>query len=296
MKFEYMREFVVLAELCNYLDAAESLYTSQASLSRHIKAMEDELGGELFTRTTRKVELTSLGTHLLPYARKAVDLQNQYQDAIKKELEIIRSTLVIGVVRRWTNEKLPELLAQYRSYDHSTRIEIKVASVPELKDMLLSGKCNFAFLREFSSKSDDGFIRIPCVQDSVNIYFSENHSFSSSEYVSVEDLKNESFILPSVGGDTYELCMSIFQDAGFEPEFVFRNIDRVTSLDFVSRGLGIAVLPYHSSAELVPGIRYAKLVPERFSYINLIYTKRSIKELDKRFISFIESNSSGKTV
>ena len=47
MKIENMKEFAVLAETHNYLEAAEQLYISQATLSRHIKAMEEELGAAL---------------------------------------------------------------------------------------------------------------------------------------------------------------------------------------------------------------------------------------------------------
>ena len=290
MKFEHMREFVQLAEMRNFFGAAEALYTSQASLSRHIRAMEDELGGALFVRTTRKVELTHLGARLLPFAKQAVTLQEQYQAAVNKELEIIKTTLVIGVVRRWSYEKLPELLAQYRGCENRAKIDIKIAMAHELKEMLYLGKCNFAFLREFSCESDDAFARIPCVQDPVHIYYSENHPFSGKESVSIEDLASEPLVLPTEGSTAYELCMHVCKDAGFEPEFVFRNIDRNSMMNFVSRDLGVAILPYHSDSDLVPGVRYTKLTPERYTYINLLYTHRPMKELETGFIEFMKDN------
>jgi len=290
MKFEQMREFVVLEETRNYLEAAESLYTSQASLSRHIRAMEDELGGALFSRTTRKVELTHLGARLLPFAKQAVVLQEQYQAVINKELEVIKTTLVIGVVRRWSNQKIPELLAQYRSHDNRAKIDIKIAGIQELKEMLCLGKCNFAFLREFSCDSDDEFARIPCVQDPIYIYYSENHPFSRKEFVSVDDLASEPLILPTEDSIAYELCMHVCNEAGFEPEFVFRNIDRDSIMYFVSRNFGLAILPYHSDSDLVPGVQYTKVVPERYTYINLLYSYRQMNELETSFIEFMKDN------
>lgn len=72
MTTEYMREFKVLAEKRNYIAAAKELHTTQASLSRHIMAMEEELGFRLLERNTRNVELTLYGLRFLHYAEEAV--------------------------------------------------------------------------------------------------------------------------------------------------------------------------------------------------------------------------------
>ena len=50
---EYICEFVVLAETCNYMEAADRLFVSQSALSRHIKAIEEELKVQLVDRSTR---------------------------------------------------------------------------------------------------------------------------------------------------------------------------------------------------------------------------------------------------
>lgn len=72
MTTENMREFKVLAEKRNYIAAAQALHTTQASLSRHIMAMEEELGFRLLERNTRSVELTLYGLRFLLYAEEAV--------------------------------------------------------------------------------------------------------------------------------------------------------------------------------------------------------------------------------
>ena len=81
MDISYWKEFSVLAETKNYWAAAEKLFVGQSSLSKHIKTMETQLGGELFMRTSRKVELTELGKLMLPYARQIAQLQTQYETA-----------------------------------------------------------------------------------------------------------------------------------------------------------------------------------------------------------------------
>ena len=61
MEINYLKEFVILARTGNYLEAADSLYMGQSSLSRHIKTLEEELDIRLLDRTTRKVSLTEAG-------------------------------------------------------------------------------------------------------------------------------------------------------------------------------------------------------------------------------------------
>lgn len=82
MTLEQMREFVILAEEHNYLIASAMLNSSQASISRHIMALENELGTPLLIRTTKKFELTQEGYRFLAYARQCVNLYDSLADDI----------------------------------------------------------------------------------------------------------------------------------------------------------------------------------------------------------------------
>ena len=59
MEIDYIREFVILADIGNYMEAADILFISQSTLSRHIKSIEEDLGAPLFDRTTRKVTINN---------------------------------------------------------------------------------------------------------------------------------------------------------------------------------------------------------------------------------------------
>ncbi len=72
MDFRQLRYFVAVAEELSFSAAARRLHISQPPLSLQIRAMEDELGAQLFKRDSRKVELTNAGELLLDGARKAL--------------------------------------------------------------------------------------------------------------------------------------------------------------------------------------------------------------------------------
>ena len=70
MEIEYIRQFALLARDCHFQSAADELFISQSTLSKHIAALEKELGQKLFHRTTRQVELTDFGRAFLPDGRE----------------------------------------------------------------------------------------------------------------------------------------------------------------------------------------------------------------------------------
>ena len=71
-----LRAFVTVAEELHFTRAAARLYVAQQALSRDVRRLERELGGELFVRTTRHVTLTADGERLLPYARAVLQAQD----------------------------------------------------------------------------------------------------------------------------------------------------------------------------------------------------------------------------
>jgi DNA-binding transcriptional LysR family regulator len=73
MELRHLRHFLAVADALSYSRAAEALHMAASPLSRSIQQLEHDLGGPLFDRGTRRVELTPLGAGLVPRARKLLD-------------------------------------------------------------------------------------------------------------------------------------------------------------------------------------------------------------------------------
>lgn len=78
MELSLLREFIVLSQTLNYTKAAEILHLTQPTLSKHIVAMEKELGCSLLERDRRRVELTESGN---VFAAAALQMVDTYDDA-----------------------------------------------------------------------------------------------------------------------------------------------------------------------------------------------------------------------
>ncbi|MGC9500955.1 LysR family transcriptional regulator [Streptomyces sp. WG7] len=117
-----LRAFVTVADELHFTRAAARLYVAQQALSRDVRRLERELGAELFVRTTRQVTLTADGERLLPYARRALQAQDDLLAAFGQArpllVDLNSPGLVTGrLVLERARELAPEqeLMARYES-------------------------------------------------------------------------------------------------------------------------------------------------------------------------------------
>ena len=87
MKIEYLDEFLTLAKYRNYVIAADMLYLSQSTLTRHVQSLEEFYGVTLFDRNTRKMEITKAGEMLIPYAQTITKMYNEFLTGTEKRIE-----------------------------------------------------------------------------------------------------------------------------------------------------------------------------------------------------------------
>ena len=97
MELNYLREFIALTETRNFAEAADRLFISQSSLSKHIQSLESEIGTPLLRRTTRKVDLNEQGEIFLTYAKRIVQAQDDCAAAIQSNLSASTCRLRVGV-------------------------------------------------------------------------------------------------------------------------------------------------------------------------------------------------------
>jgi DNA-binding transcriptional LysR family regulator len=85
MELRHLRHFLAVADALSYSRAAEALHMAASPLSRSIQQLEHDLGGPLFDRGTRRVELTPLGAGLVPRARKLLDEVDDITRSVRRQ-------------------------------------------------------------------------------------------------------------------------------------------------------------------------------------------------------------------
>lgn len=200
MNTENLKEFIVLAETKNFWEASERLYMNQSTLSKHIKSLENDLGVALFTRTTRRVELTNYGEIFLPYAKSVTRSEFEGISAIQRMLNIENGLLTIGTIPSMPQYHITQFLAQFQKLYPETTVRITEDDPVNLMTYLENEKCELIFNREDKVAFEKNFLndhhilRIPYMSDHLVALIPLSHPLASSSSITLQQLKNDRFL------------------------------------------------------------------------------------------------------
>lgn len=292
MEIKYLQEFIVLANAGNFTEAAELLFISQSTLSKHIKSIEQELGVELFDRTTRSVSISEFGELLLPYANEILELHNQYNTALEKKLPTNRETLTVGSIRSLAQYNITDILARFKKVRPQSTVKMihsihdgMPLGIRKLKEFLRQKKCDLAFLRIYE-KGDDDLIKIPYVNDSLVAVIPSSHPLARQKSIPLKLLKNMGFLLIEESSYLYQLCVRACQENGFEPNIVYTDPKPENLIGLVKKEMGIALLMKQLASYFVDeDIAIVELTPTIHSKVCLCHLKdKELSEAAKQFI------------
>jgi LysR family transcriptional regulator, transcription activator of glutamate synthase operon len=273
MDINHLREFVILAQTGNFLEAAEILYSSQSTLSKHIKSMETELGVPLFDRTTRKVRVSKYGQILLPYARQITEIQDRYHTNLKSGLETDRETLYLGSIYGLPYYGITDVMVKFKKSRPESTFKVMLASSRVLKEMLREKKCEVAFIRDIEDENDE-FTKIPFAEDSIVAVLPIDHPLARRKMILLKLLAEENFLLELPQTMPHRLSMKACQLSGFEPKVIYTDQERENLIDFVSKGMGVSLILKKLVMNITnPKIALVDITPNVTTQISLCYLK-----------------------
>lgn len=128
MELRHLRCFLAVAEELHFARAAERLHIEQSPLSRTIKELEEDLGEQLFVRTSRSTRLTRAGKLFLEHVPRIFTALQQARDSVKAAANGFHGQLRIALSDGITPSRLPSLLALCRQEE--PEVDIRVFEVP----------------------------------------------------------------------------------------------------------------------------------------------------------------------
>ncbi len=196
MELRHLRYFVAVAEAGSLtVAAARKLHTSQPSLSRQIRDLEDEVGAELLTRRARGVELTPAGRAFLDHARSVLSQVEAAGAAARRVAHPAKPCFVMGFLTGHELTWMPE--AMKILHDELPNIDVMISSQysPLLADALSKGKIDVAFLRREQGMPDLAFRLL--VKEPLVVVLPSDHRLAALKAISVQDLVGETFVIVS---------------------------------------------------------------------------------------------------
>jgi LysR family hca operon transcriptional activator len=196
MELRHLRYFVAVAEAGSLTVAAEQKpHTSQPSLSRQIRELEDEVGAQLLTRRARGIELTPAGRAFLEHARVVLSQVEAGAEAARRAAHPAKPCFTMGFLTGHESTWMPEALRILR--DALPNIDVMISSQysPRLAKALVKGDVDAAFLRREKGVPELAYRVL--VKEPLVVILPSDHRLAALKAISPRDLVGETFVTVS---------------------------------------------------------------------------------------------------
>ena len=241
-----LRYFVAVAERLHFGRAAEALHISQPPLSRAIRALEDELGVALFTRTRRKVELTPAGERLLEDTRRLTGQLERTVHELRAMASGQHARLRIGFVSLADyGGVLPELLKAYKAAHPPVRLSLREMLSPDQAAALHAGELDFGLLLPpvaGAARLDHLVVQ----REAFVVALPAKHALArASGRLRLRELAGQPVVMipRQIAPRLYDIVAQLAAQAGMSLNVAQEAIQMQTVVSLVSSGLGAAVVP-----------------------------------------------------
>ena len=294
MELEYLYEFTVIARLRSYSRASEELCISQSSLSKHVKTLERELGGELLRRSSRSVEMTPLGAEIFPFAREVGVLNNAIRAAAEVHADREKKTLPLATLPVMAYYGITELLADFRRDHPRVSLEVTECERQELLELLSAGGRELVFARlGLEEDGEENLEELVLRRDHLTAAVSRSNPLARRDHISMKDLAEEPLLLLDQQTGFHHLYIRLFREAGFVPRIAYTGLRPENLLALAARDVGTAlVMGGHGDYVAQEGVRLLDIEPRVSTAICLVRQKgRPISRLARAFWDYAAARS-----
>lgn len=240
----FQLEYVLaVAKYQHFTNAADEICVSQPAISNQIGKLEEEIGVQLFKRTTRKVYLTPAGKEFVGYAERVMAELARAKQAMRQYAAAEVGELVLGIIPTIGHLGLTADITCFQNTYAKIQVTIKEDYSEQLLGMLIESKIDLAIVTPPAVTAVYKEIEFyPLIQDKLVLVVPANHPVAAKKSISISEMKNEKFIFMNANSNLYRESLEVCRKAGFEPNVALRSRQVETVLGFVAAGLGNTII------------------------------------------------------
>ena len=273
-----LETFIFAAEYLSFSEAAKQLNLTQPTVSYHIKALEKELGVELFIWSGGShLQMTEAARMLLPWARRLLNQSNEIQEMVASFQEGVVGQLRFACSTTAGKYILPQLAARFRRRYPGIRVSIMRCVSGGVTDILLNNEANLGVV---SFEVDDSHIeRQEFFNDSIALIAPKNHPWVGRKSIEPEEIINEPLIIrePTSGTRKVMLTELAKHDISLDDLNIFMELGNAEAIvRTVAAGYGVSFV---STLATAFPLELGQVVKVQISGMNL---RRKIFMIRKR--------------
>ena len=285
MKFDYIREFVAAAASEELQKAAAALKISPSSLTKHMSALESEIGVSLFLRT-RKTTLSRYGKLFLPYAGELTELQDRYRRDLSGESGVLTGELTISVSPLFYRDRSRQVINAFSEANPNAVLNMVYHEDENIARELLTGRSDLAFIRKNRyTKHEEGLVYHPFQSKRLYTVCMNDHPLAGADNVDLSMLRYVRMYMYENNRNISDIIIKRCRQLGFEPELVFT--DAYDALEHVKSGDGVLLYPMlEEVTERRSQLSYVPLEPVITCDIELAMRREPLSDLQWGFLRF----------
>ncbi|HEX6459416.1 MAG TPA: LysR substrate-binding domain-containing protein [Thermoleophilaceae bacterium] len=262
MELRQLRYLSAVARHGSFTLAAQELHVAQPAVSQQVRRLEQELGVELLSRTTRQVLVTEAGELALARAgRILADV-----DALRAEIDelqgLLRGTLALGVIPAVGALDPAPLLARFRSRHPAVDIRLIETTLADTLDLLRAGRLDLCFAFSLPDAAGEGIAGEQLFDEELAAMVAPGHRLAGRRRVSVAALADEPLVAPITGASLRQALDDALAAAGASLHVAYESNEASSVRALTAQGLGVSVLPRSFASTAGPKLVAIPIVPK----------------------------------
>jgi DNA-binding transcriptional LysR family regulator len=237
--------FAAVADELSFTRAARRLHLAQPPLSRHIRALEEKIGAQLFDRQTRTVALTPAGRAFHEESRGLLAQLIRAGETARRAAHGEETRLRLGFVSAVLGGEIVRVLRQFREAHPSVQLLLHDLPPAEQMRLIAEGRLDAGFVGLVPAERTPGLRFVPWHRERLLVFVPSGHPLADRTRIDLAALRGERFVAvsaeaaPAFSVLVHDLC----RKAGFRPRIVLESSRAQAVAVMVAAGSGVAILP-----------------------------------------------------
>src|SRR3990172_640375 len=248
MDLQQLKGFMAVAKHGSFSKASEGLYLTQPAVSKQIRALEESLETKLFHRLGRKIQLTDAGEILYRHAHRVFQVLEEARETITELKGLQKGHLRISAASTIGTYMLPRALGRFKRRYPGIDISLAITN----KAQVLEHQADLGFVGP--PVQPEQLKKEEYLLDELVLVVDSNHPLAHEEFVSIDRIKDEVFIIREEGSGTREIMEEELERKGI----VLRKARELGSTEAIKQAvaasLGVSIVSkYAITLEVVMG-------------------------------------------
>lgn len=252
MDLQQLKGFMAVAKHSSFSRASEELFRTQPAISKQVRALEESLETKLFHRLGRKIQLTDAGEILFRHAHRIFQVLEEARETISELKGLQKGHLRISAATTVGTYMLPRVLGRFKRRYPGIDISLAITNKAQVLEQVLQHETDLGFVGP--PVQPEELQREEYLLDELVLIVAPNHPMADEEFVSIDQLKQEVFVLREQGSGTREIMEEELSRKGIGLRKAMELGSTEAIKQAVAANLGVSIVSkYAITLEVVMG-------------------------------------------